>query len=254
MVEHKKSDAELLESSMGVDFDELDDKQTRNLVLIIDDDYTTINMLKLILQRAGINVISAFNGKDALEKCGEASPDVILLDLMMPEMDGWEVFQHLRVMTNAPVIIISAVHLEDSVVKAFELGVEDYITKPFAPREVIARIESVLRKVSEQETVVIRSFPHLNLSVNMETRQVFIDKNTVNLTQTEFAVFEKLVMETPNPVTYAAIAEHVWEEDSPDVRKRLKWAVHLLRRKLEKNPSKPELIITHTKLGYQLKT
>ncbi|MBW8012115.1 MAG: response regulator transcription factor [Chloroflexi bacterium] len=254
MPDDKKSDAELLESSMGLDFDQLDDKQERSLALIIDDDYTTINMLKLILQRAGINVIGAFSGKDALEKCADTSPDIILLDLMMPEMDGWEVYQHLRVMTNAPVIIISAVHLEDSVVKAFDLGVEDYITKPFAPKEVIARVQSVLRKVSEHEKITMRTFPHLNISVNMETRQVFLEKETVNLTQTEFAVFEKLVMETPNPVTYEAIGEHVWEEYSPEVRKRLKWAIHLLRRKLEKDPAKPELIVTHTKLGYQLKT
>jgi len=135
-------DAELKQAS-GTDLDNIG-KQTRARVLIVDDDMDFIEMLKLILRHAGFDVAGATDSQMALEKCAEINPDVILLDLMIPGVDGWGIYQILREITRAPVIVVSASGNRDNVVRSLEMGIYDYISKPFYNPEIIARINRVL--------------------------------------------------------------------------------------------------------------
>lgn len=242
------------ESTLGLDFDQLEERSDQELALIVDDDDVSVDMLKLILRRAEFNVIGAMGGHEAIEKCSKMTPDVILLDIMMPEMDGWETYDHLRKITNAPVVVVSAGTLDDWIVRAFDMGMEDYVTKPFSAKEVVARVKAAVRRTASFKPNRVRIFPDLNLVINLDTRQVTLDDESIHLTPLEYSVFAVLVEKTPDPVSYEVIAEKVWGEDSPNARKRLKWAVHSLRRKLEKEPGKPKLIGTHTNYGYQLIT
>ena len=241
-------------SPLGLDFDQLEERSDQDLALIVDDDDVTVDMLKLILRRAEFNVVGAVGGHEALDKCSKLTPDVILLDIMMPEMDGWETYDNLRKITDAPVVAVSAGTLDDWIVRAFDMGMEDYVTKPFSAKEVVARVKAAVRRTVTVKPSRVRIFPDLDLVINLDTRQITLGDETIHLTPLEYSVFAILVEHTPEPVRYEVIAEKVWGEDTPNARKRLKWAVHSLRRKLEKDSTRPKLIGTHTNYGYQLIT
>lgn len=241
-------------AQVGLDYDQLERHSEQELALIVDDDDTTVDMLKLILRRAEFNVVGAMGGHEAVEKCAKLTPDVILLDIMMPEMDGWETYSNLRKMTDAPVVVVSAGTMDDWIVKAFDLGMEDYVTKPFSAKEVVARVKAAVKRKAPSKPNRVRVFPEADLTINLDTRQVTLGKEKINLTPLEYGVFSVLVEATPEPVSYETIVEQVWGEDNAKARKRLKWAIHSLRRKLEADSSRPEMIKTHTNYGYQLVT
>ncbi|HJS29344.1 MAG TPA: response regulator transcription factor, partial [Anaerolineales bacterium] len=161
---------ERIESPQGLDYDQLSAFGNRDLALIIDDDIDTVSLLKLTLQREGINVIGALDGDEAIEKCSEAKPNVILLDLMMPVMDGWHTMERLRRISDAPVVIISAITSDEAVVRALNEGADDYIRKPFSAREVAARVRSALRKKSLPAETSQIYFPDQGLAVDLENR------------------------------------------------------------------------------------
>ena len=125
----------------GIDLDLAQESHKRLTALIIDDEPETVRMMKYVLMEAGMDVVGANSGLDAIEKCPHAQPDVILLDLMMPEMDGFETFRFLRNITNAPVLIVSAKSQKEDIVDGLKFGADDYLTKPFYPAELVARIQ-----------------------------------------------------------------------------------------------------------------
>ena len=139
----------------------------RKRVLIVDDDPDFVDMTKLILCRAGFDVASAFSGVVALGKCAEVKPDVILLDLMMPELDGFETFQRLKRVTEAPVIVITASGDRNNAVKSFQAGMEDYIPKPFYSPEMVARVQAVIRRAQEKKKDSMLVFSKVDLMLNL---------------------------------------------------------------------------------------
>ena len=203
---------------------------------------------------AGFDVIGASNASEALKKCADIPPDIILLDLMMPEMDGWQTFEYLREMTAAPVIIVSAKGSKEDIVQGLQVGVDDYVTKPFFNAEVIARVKAVLRRSKAPEHKTTLVFPSIPLIINLETMEVSIRNRPVHLTIKEFAVLAVLAKHAPKTVHYETLANEVWGEDSPLARKRLKYLIYLLRRKLEKDPANPALILNNEAYGYKLQT
>lgn len=130
----------------GVDLDLVTSGHKRITVMIVDDEPETVRMIKTILMGSGMDVIGAESGLDAIDKCPHTQPDVILLDLMMPDMDGYETYQHLRTITSAPIMIVSARSLKDDVVEGLQFGADDYITKPFYPPELVARVNTAVRR------------------------------------------------------------------------------------------------------------
>ncbi|MCL4561085.1 MAG: response regulator transcription factor [Chloroflexi bacterium] len=240
--------------NQGIDLDLIYGMPTRQRVLIVDDDPDTVELLKEVLRMGGFDVIGALGCGEALKKCTTLAPNLILLDLMMPDIDGWQTFRYLREMTEAPVIIVSAKDRKEDVVKGLQIGVDDYVTKPFFNAEVIARVNTVLRRVKTATTTNQYVFPDAELVINLENQEVAIRNKPVHMTVREFSVLAVLAKQAPRNVSYETIANEVWGEDSENTRKRIKYLIYLLRRKLEKDPSHPTLILNNEAFGYKLNT
>jgi len=227
---------------------------SRQKVLIVDDDPDFIDMTKLILSQAGYDVAGAVDCNSALEKCANIKPDVILLDLMMPQVDGFETFRRLTVVTDAPVIVITAIGDPEKAVKSFQIGVEDYIPKPFYNAEMVARVQAVLRRTKRRENENTRVFPLVDLVINQDTFEVFLHGKFIRLLPLEFTVLSFLAQNAPRPVRYTSITEKIWGEDSQKTRSHLKSIIFSLRKKMEATPKNPKLLINFRSLGYQLMT
>ena len=245
-------DSNFQASPKGIDLDLVKDADKRLTALIVDDEPETIRMMKYVLMDAGMDVIGATSGLDAIDKCPHAQPDVILLDLMMPEMDGYETFRFLRNITNAPVLIVSARSQKDDIVEGLKFGADDYLTKPFYPSELVARINSVVKRARFVAPISVYTFPHLQLSVDLDSREVKLRGESFLLPRVEFEVLSVLAKFAPKLVTKEVIAHEVWGEDSDKIQKRIKYFVHILRKKLELDPRAPRIIISREGLGYRL--
>jgi DNA-binding response OmpR family regulator len=242
------------QAGIGADLDEVY-ASSRKRILVIEDEADTVFLLKQILRAAGYNVLSAFSGKEALKKFGEVKPNLVLLDLMMSGMDGWETYQYLRQMSDVPVMIISAVSDKDDIVRALRAGVDDYMTKPFVNAEVVARVEAILRRSQSQVAEVDRLlFPEVDLIVDFRTQEVLHSNQRIQLTGREFAILAMLARNAPAIVAYHDIAMEIWEEDTAEARNRIKYLVHLLRRKFQRLPGRPDFIENVDRLGYKLRT
>src|SRR5574340_1261021 len=149
---------------VGSDLDEYYSSE-RSRILVVEDDQDTAFLLKQILRHAGYDVLSAINGKEALNKVNLSFPDLVLLDLMMPEMDGWETVEHLRQVSNTPVIILTALNNKENVVTCFQRGVDDYMTKPFYKGEIVARVQAVLRRSRSTRDASRFVFPQVGLAI-----------------------------------------------------------------------------------------
>jgi DNA-binding response OmpR family regulator len=252
---NKDGDTTYTEVTAGVGLD-LDEAETneRQLLLVVEDDPDTIYLLKQILRIAGFNVMSAMSGQEALKKIVEFEPNLVLLDLMLPEMDGWEIYSYLRQMTDVPVIIISALGNKEEIVKGLHRGADDYITKPFHNSEVVERVRAVLRRAGKVQEVNRIVFPNINLTIDFMNQQVTLSGNQLDLTPKEFAVLAVLAKHAPGITRYETIAQAVWHTDSPEARNRTKYLIYLLRRKLEEVAPGKNLIINLDRRGYKLQT
>lgn len=239
------------DTTPGIDLDMLE-TQERKRILIVEDDPDTVSLLKLILRRGGYDVISAGGGKEGLEKFRNFEPDLVLLDLMMPDMDGWEMFSQLKQISAVPVIILSAVTGKEHVVRALQLGVDDYLTKPFYNDEVTARVQSVLRRAVVKKDSRRFVFPAIGLVIDSDLHEVLLDQQPVRLAAKEFTLLETLARSAPAIVSYATMAQQLWGEDMPEARARTKYLVYLVRKKLERVAPGRQLILNIGRLGYKL--
>ncbi|MEN6435266.1 MAG: response regulator transcription factor [Anaerolineaceae bacterium] len=237
---------------VGVDLDQMTEE--RPCVLIVEDDPDTTFILKHILRNGGFNVLSAASGAEAIRKTSELKPHLILLDLMMPEMDGWETLDYLRQMSNTPVIIISALGTKDDIVKGFQQGVDDYIAKPFYNAEVVARVQAVLRRVGNRTEISRMVFPGINLTLDRVNQEVTYQDKSIELTPKEFSVLAVLAKAAPAVVNYQTIASNVWGVVSEDTYRRIKYLIYLLRQKFDSIDPANNLLINVDRLGYKLRT
>ncbi len=243
--------SQLPESSPGIDLDNLT-SGTQARVLVIDDEPDTVTLLKQIFQREGFNVSGAITGKDAVIRIPELNPSLILLDLMMPVMDGWQTLQMIRQITDAPVIVISAIGQKEYIVKALQSGVDDYITKPFDRAEVIARSQAVLRRSGTQQDRNNIAFPGIQLVIDYATQEVRYKGRLIQLTGKMFEVLSILARSAPHVVTYEHINHQIWGEDSTLIRNRLKYLVYLLRNEFDAIDNRRKIILNIDRLGYRL--
>lgn len=242
------------QAGIGADLDEVY-ASNRKRILVVEDEPDTVALLKHLLRSAGYNVLGATSGQEALRKFGDVKPNLVLLDLMMPGMDGWETYHYLRQMSDVPVIILSAVANKEEVVRALRMGVDDYLTKPFVNAEVVARVEAVLRRTHASVQDVERLlFPEVDLIVDFRTQEILHNDQHIQLTGREFSIMALLARNAPAIVAYHDIAMQVWEEDTSEARNRIKYLVHLLRRKFQRLPGKPDFIENVDRLGYKLRT
>ncbi len=222
-------------------------------VLVVDDCSDQRAALSKILESRGLQVITAASGLEAVRAAFNYRPDVILLDLMMPDMDGFTATERLRELTDTPIVVVSARTHIDDVTKAFEAGADDYVTKPFDVRELVARLYACLRRTTapEPEDGVI-SLYNGDLVVDPYRHRVLIRQAESRLTRTEFELLHYLAQNRGRVLTHGMILDAVWGQDAYVTKDTLKQFILSLRKKIEPNPTKPEWLVTEHGVGYAL--
>ncbi len=225
------------------------------LILVVDDELSIIKFLRANLENNGYRVVAATDGAEALHTIEMELPDLVILDIMMPRMDGFEVCRQLREWSQVPIIMLSAKDDESDKVKCLDLGADDYITKPFGKDELIARVKAVLRRTKAVETTPTRSsFTSGDLQINFAQRQVTVAGEEVKLTPTEYNLLQELVLNAGKVLTHAHLLNKVWGVEYQEEREYLRVFIARLRKQLEPNPEIPKYILTIPGVGYQFKT
>lgn len=227
-------------------------KKTR--ILIVDDELSILKYLHANLEAEGYEVLMAMNGVQALQMLEAELPDLVVLDIMMPEMDGLEVCRRLREWSQIPVIMLSARDDESDKVNCLDLGADDYITKPFGKDEFIARVRAVMRRAeAASPTPTIPSIKSGDLEINFSKRKVTVKGQEVALTATEYALLQELALNADKVLTYTYLLHKVWGTDYAEEREYLHVFVSRLRSKLEADPKNPRYITTVSRVGYRFK-
>jgi DNA-binding response OmpR family regulator len=223
-------------------------------ILVIEDAPDIVETISLCfeLRWPGVDVISTSEGEKGITLAETESPDIIILDLGLPDMDGIDVLRDIRAFSNVPILIVTVRNDEIDKVKGLELGADDYITKPFSHIELLARIQAVLRRTSMPELKDSEElFRSPRLTIDFNTRTVTIDERPVKLTPTEYNLLRYLVLNEGNILTHRALLEEAWGKEYIDSPEYLKVYVQRLRNKLEEDPSNPQLIISERGIGYK---
>ena len=240
--------------------EEMENEQTeaKQLILVADDEASIRRILETRLKMIGYDVVTASDGEEALALFNKQTPDLIVLDVMMPKLDGYGVTREVRRTSDVPIIILTALSDVSERITGLELGADDYVTKPFSPKELEARVKSVLRRTSNRETVATTGKVAKNIistgQIKIDTvrRQVFRKNERIRLTGMEFSLLELLVNNSGQAFSRNEILQHVWSYP-PDHRIDTRVVdVHIsrLRSKLESDPANPELILTARGIGY----
>jgi len=219
-------------------------------VLVVDDDAKTVELVKLYLKRDGYRVITAYDGIEALRLAREGYPDLIVLDLMLPGIDGLEICRTLRTESDVPVIMLTAKTTDQDKLVGLDLGADDYITKPFSPRELAARVRAVLRRLpGERGPAEIK---HGELTVNFLKHEAFLEGKPLNLTTVEFKLLAALIKEPGRVFSRAQLIENALGHDFEGFDRTIDVHVLNLRRKLEPDSGHPRYIKTVYGAGYKL--
>ncbi len=229
----------------------MEDSRPRR-VLVVDDEPRMIHFIRLNLEHDGYEVIEATSGTEALEHLRDRLPDLILLDVMMPEMDGFETLQLLREISTVPVIMLTAKGEEEDRVRGLELGADDYITKPFSPREMVSRVRAVIRRTETPSAPPHESIEvDDRLKIDFDRREIFVEGELVKLRPTEFRLLFHLVQNAGWVVPHDQLLAKVWGYEYRDETHYLRLYVNYLRKKLEADPSDPKYILTERGIGYR---
>ncbi len=224
-------------------------------ILIVDDDPAILKLVGTNLKARGFDVLFASNGEEALQTIEGNFIDLMVLDLMMPGMDGVAVCRHVREWTNTPIVILSARGDENDKVKCLELGADDYITKPFGIAELIARVRNALRhRGTAPGTIEPATFSSGDFEINFASRQVFVEGKEIILTQTEFNLLRFMVLNANKALTHHLLLTKVWGEEYSSEKEYLRVFVSRIRRKLKLTPDKPTNIQTIPGVGYIFST
>jgi len=221
-------------------------------ILVVDDEAQIVRVLRGYLEKTGYNVLTAYDGKEALRIARQERPDLVVLDLMLPEMDGLDVCRALRRQTNTPIIMLTARVEETDKLIGLELGADDYVTKPFSPREVVARVRAVLRRtypsaIEEQDVLSVA-----DLRLDAARRQFWVGDREVELTPSEFEIL-RVMMRSPGRVfERAQLLEATQGMAYEGYARTIDTHIKNLRRKIEANPREPERLQTVHGVGYRL--
>ena len=222
------------------------------LVLVVDDEPRMVSFMRLNLELEGMRVSTATNGREAVDHVREEMPDVVLLDVMMPVMDGFEALRRIRQFSQVPVLILTAKDEEEDRVRGLELGADDYIGKPFSHRELVSRIRAVLRRhyitpVAPQTLIRVDD----RLTIDFARREVLVDGQRVNLRPTEYRLLYHLVQTAGYVQTHETLLAKVWGPEYRDESHYLRLYITYLRQKLEADPANPHYILTERGVGYR---
>lgn len=230
-----------------------DDTFRNRTILVVDDEERMARFIRLNLEHDGFQVIEAYRGMQAIQAMRDEMPDLIILDVMMPDLDGFEVLKMIREISNVPVIMLTAKGEEDDRVRGLELGADDYVTKPFSPRELVSRVRAVLRRTDATGATprgeVIEVDDRLRLDFGR--REVWVEGKLVKLRPTEYRLLYHLVQNAGWVVTYDQLLSKVWGYEYRDEPHYVRLYINYLRQKLEEDPSNPKYILTERGVGYR---
>jgi Response regulators consisting of a CheY-like receiver domain and a winged-helix DNA-binding domain len=224
-------------------------------VLIVEDEEAIANFISTVLTANGYRTINAATGSSAVSLITSHCPDLILLDLGLPDMDGLEVLKQTRAWSGIPIIVVSARGEEQQKVEALDFGADDYITKPFGSSELMARIRTAIRhgiKMETGEDFPEGKFTRGDLTIDFQKRIVMVDGKDVHLTQIEFKIVTLICKHAGQVLTYSFILNQVWGHFAQNDRQILRVNMANIRRKIEKNPAEPRYILTEVGVGYRM--
>ena len=226
----------------------------RYLILVVDDETRIARMIRMNLEHDGYEVIEAYSGQQALDMVRSRMPNLVILDVMMPGLDGYETLQILREISQVPVIMLTAKGEEEDRIRGLELGADDYVTKPFSPRELMSRVKAVLRRTegnagggSNDDVIQVDD----RLKIDFGKREVWVDGELVKLRPTEYRLLYHLVQNAGWVMTYDQLLTKVWGYEYRDETHYVRLYINYLRQKIEKDPSNPEYILTERGVGYR---
>jgi two-component system KDP operon response regulator KdpE len=223
-----------------------------NLILVVDDEPRIIQFIRMNLELEGYRVIQASSGLEALDKVRDELPNLVILDVMMPDLDGFETLRILRETSEVPVIMLTVKSEEDDIVRGLKLGADDYVTKPFSPRELSSRVEAVLRRAEipaplERTAIKIDD----RLTIDLDRREVIVEGERIQLRPTEFRLLYHLVSNAGWVMPHETLLQKVWGYEYRNETHYLRLYITYLRQKIEEDSSNPQYILTERGIGYR---
>ena len=222
-------------------------------ILVVDDDPAQVRVIEMTLRGASYVPVTATNGEDGLKAFRQAQPDLVVLDVMMPCMDGWETCYRIRQISTVPIIFLTGRQTSDDKISGLKLGADDYLVKPFLPDELLARVETVLRRTYRTRqplTSLLRAGP--DILINRESHGVYLRGEPIQLQPAEFTLLCLLAEHAGETLSVTAIANALDISERERPRERVKWHIWKLRQSLEDDPKHPKLIVTEPGQGYRL--
>jgi two-component system KDP operon response regulator KdpE len=221
-------------------------------ILVVDDEERMVRFIRLNLEHDGFQVFEAFNGNQAIDQIRSNLPDLVLLDVMMPDIDGFEVLRMVRESNTVPVIMLTAKGEEEDRVRGLEMGADDYITKPFSPRELVSRVRAVLRR-TEMSSASTHGLIEVDerLKLDFDRHEVWVGGELVKLRPTEYRLLYHLVKNAGWVLTHDQILTKVWGYEYRDEPHYVRLYINYLRQKIEKDPANPKYILTERGVGYR---
>jgi len=226
--------------------------EAKRTILVVDDEPRMIQFIRMNLELEGYRVVQATSGLDALNQVRDELPDLVVLDVMMPDLDGFETLRLLRETSTVPVIMLTVKDDEDDKVKGLELGADDYVTKPFSPRELTSRVKAALRRAElpglvEKATIRVDDY----LQIDFDNRRVIAGGKEVKLRPTEYRLLYHLVQNAGRIVPHDTLLSKVWGYEYRDETHYLRLYITYLRQKLEPDPANPRYVFTERGVGYR---
>lgn len=220
-------------------------------ILIIEDEPQLVGILEYLLKNEGYNILKAYDGEEALKLIKINKPDFVLLDLMIPKIDGFKICKYIKKNTNIPVVILSAKKEDEDKIFGLELGAEDYITKPFNHKELVLRIKNIIKQhhyPDEKKAIKLG-----DIKIDLSSREVFIDNKRIDLTPLEFNLLYYIAKNAGKVLSWESIFSEIWGfKDWEGSKEVVKINIYRLRQKIEKNHSKPKYLLTVRGIGYKL--
>jgi two-component system KDP operon response regulator KdpE len=221
-------------------------------ILVVDDDTFLLRFVRANLESAGYQVLLALEADPALELMEREQPDLAILDIMLPGMDGFELCQRIREFADVPILMLTARVEERDKVKGLRLGADDYVTKPFSAQELLARVEALLRRTRSEETAAPSSFSHEGLTIDYVRRRVVANGHEVNLTPTEYKLLHQMATNAGKVMLHEELLTNVWGAEYRSEIDYLRAYIRRLRQKIEENPHSPKYLLSRPGIGYML--
>jgi len=220
------------------------------LILVVDDDIRMVRMMKRMLELEGFQVITASGGEQALKMFDKDTPNLVLLDIMMPDMDGWIVCRRIREFSQVPIIMVTARGDDKEKVEGLDIGADDYVTKPFSASELAARVRAVLRRAGTAETHQESTFRYKDMEIDFTSHRVTVNGKELKLTATEYKMLSYICQNAGRVVTPDQLLDKVWGEEYVGAAHLLQVNIARLRKKLGDDAKQPQYIMTRSGIGY----